>query len=668
MPRSAPARFAAQASRGLVAALALAACGDGPRHPSLERAALPPLSAASRFVAIAPEPSGHSLSPDGRRLAWIAPWLGRSALHVRDLERGEVRRYRGLPQGGRWSADGRWLLFTRVEPNESSRVLALDTEGPGDPVELTPARGVKASLHQVSAADPGAVLVLHNRRDARLFDLYRIELATRRETLVAANPGDAVAPVTDAEGRLRGWQRSRAAQRPEKERQRPLRARVAELRGPGKGTFRILESAPDGSFVWALSSRGRERLALVAAHPILGERVVFEDPHVDVSDVDMSRVRRAPLIARALPGAPRFAILDEALRADLGPLLAAQGPSPFSVEIESADAAERRMIVLVRSAEGRRTYLLDRPRRSHTLLAEIVPGAAEGPSAGRAPIVVPASDGVELRGYLTLPSGVEPRRLPLVLHVHGGPWLRTGWGDPASSEDAMYAQFLANRGYAVLQVDFRGSAGYGRGFMYAGAGEFAGRMQQDLHDAVRWAVARGIADPGRVAIMGWSYGGYAALVGLTRTPRAFACAVSLNGPTDLAALVASFPPYWQTDLSLWHDFVGDPAIPEDRADMSARSPLSHAARAERPALLIHGARDARVPVDQAERMVAALRGAGKPVEYLRIETMGHNAGWWVHRLAVLRATEKFLHRCLGGRAGGFDAWEAVAGVWAAVRR
>jgi dipeptidyl aminopeptidase/acylaminoacyl peptidase len=302
------------------------------------------------------------------------------------------------------------------------------------------------------------------------------------------------------------------------------------------------------------------------------------------------------------------------------------------------------------------------------LLAETVPNDFAAALVPIRPVTIPSSDGLRLRGYLTLPRGVAPGPLPMVLHVHGGPWMSTGWGEPTSSEDAAYAQFLANRGYAVLQVDFRGSSGYGREFMNAAIGEFAGRMQDDLLDAVRWAVERGIADPAHVAIMGWSYGGYAALVGLSMTPKAFACGVSVSGPTDLASLIESFPPYWKVDLSRWQDFVGDPEIPEDREQMTRKSPLAHAQQVERPVLIIHGARDVRVLVDQSDRMVAALRRAGKPVEYLRIPDMGHDSGWWVYQLAVLRKTEDFLQRCLGGRASRFDWFDAVAWAWERISR
>jgi len=546
----------------------------------------------------------------------------------------------------------------------------LDTTArSSEPVDLTPWPGVKAGIHQILATRPASVLVYHNRRDRRLFDLYRIDLATRRETLVAQNPGDATAPITTADGRFTGWQKSVESQRRAAGPPRPLVARRATLLKEAEETFRSLGLSADRSLAWALSDRGRDRVALVAVEPALGwEEVLFADPEADVEDVVMSRVTHAPLIAQAMPGYPRTAILDRKLRADLDGLLKAQGTAPYGLEIVTADAAETRLLVSINTDSQRRYYLVDREAHTDLLLAKAVADDLAAALAPMRPVTISSSDGLSLHGYLTLPRGVPPRRLPMVLYVHGGPWMRTRWGDPFSSEDAAYAQFLANRGYAVLQVDYRGSTGYGRAFANAGIGEFAGRMQEDLLDAVRWAVERGIADPAHVAIMGWSYGGYAALVGLSMTPKVFACGISMSGPTDLASLIESFPPYWQVDLSRWHDFVGDPAVPEDREQMSLKSPLQHAGKIERPVLIIQGARDVRVKVDQADRMVAALKRAGKPVEYLRIPDMGHGSGWWVHRLAVLRRSEDFLHRCLGGRASRFDWFDAVAWAWERMSR
>ena len=650
--------------------IALAGCTARPDHPALDGAELPPLIQAHRFAYRGAAVGAYQLSPDGQKLAWVGPFWMRSRLFVRDNLSGEVRRYRVTSSGFQWTPDSRRLLYVSdVSGAENTHVYMIDlAEAANEPIDLTPHPGIRATIQQVVAGNPPHVLVFHNRRDKTLRDLYRIDLDTRRETLVSHNPGDAVSVVTTQDGRVRGWQRSPEAQRSPEERAQPLAARIPQLKKQRAETFSVLGRSADGSALWALSSRGRERIALVSAHPSLGwEKPVFEDPKVDVTRVSMSRVTGEPLIAYAEPGYPRFEILDAALRNDLEPLLRAQPGGPFGLEIVNADTTEQRMVVLISSNAQHRYYLVDRSAHTFTLLAEGVPEDIANALAPMEPVTIASRDGLQLSGYLTLPRGVPSRKLPMVLVVHGGPWLRTHWGDPFRSEDAAYAQFLANRGYAVLQVDFRGSTGYGQHFVDAGIGEFAGRMQSDLLDAVQWAIDKGIADPSRIGIMGWSYGGYAALIGLTATPDVFACGISLEGPTDLASLIESFPPYWTVDLWMWHDHVGNPASPEDRKQMNLKSPLFHAERLQRPVLIVQGTNDVRVRRDQAERMVAALQHAGKPVDYLLIRDMGHSMGYWAHRLAILRRTETFLHGCLGGRASRFDPFDAVAWVWTRIK-
>jgi acetyl esterase/lipase len=654
----------------LLLATALAGCTAPAEHPALKDAPLPPLVQAHQFAYRPQEHSGYQLSPDGSKLAWVGPSYLRSALFIRNNASGAVRRYPVLTGGFQWTPDSRRLLSANTDTSgaENSHIVMLDTDDPAaTPVDLTPYPGVRATIHQMLPANPSQLLVYHNRRDKKLYDLYRIDLNTRQETLVARNPGDAVAPITSQSGKLQGWQKSREASRPAEERAKPRLERQPALLKAADETFKVLGAKADGTLLWALSNRGRDRIALVAAHPKLQwETILFEDPHVDVTKVTMSRVTGEPLIAYAQSGLPTTAILDAALRTDLEGLLKTQGNEPFGIDIVSNDASEKRMVISTYNNTTQRHYLLDRARHTHTLLAEVTTSDSAQPLPALQPVALTSRDGLPLHGYLTLPQGINAKKLPMVLLVHGGPWQRTG--NPYRSLDADEARFLANRGYAVLQVDFRGSTGYGKHFLNAAIGEFAGKMHEDLLDAVQWAVNRGVADPARVAIMGFSYGGYAALVGMTMTPEKFACGISLAGPTDLVSLIESFPSYWTSDLSQWKDFVGNPAIAQDREEMTRKSPLTHATKLQRPLLIVHGAKDVRVRIDQSERMVKALQHAGKPVEYLAIPDMGHGTGWWVHRLAFLRKTEDFLHRCLGGRASRFDPYDAVAWGWQRISR
>ncbi|MEN9893902.1 MAG: hypothetical protein RLY78_4197, partial [Pseudomonadota bacterium] len=250
-----------------------------------------------------------------------------------------------------------------------------------------------------------------------------------------------------------------------------------------------------------------------------------------------------------------------------------------------------------------------------------------------------------------------PTRLPTVVYVHGGPWARDLhlWPDPLPT-------FLANRGYAVLQVNYRGSTGYGRAFRDAAIGEFGRAMHTDLVDALDALVAEGTTDPARVAIMGYSFGGYAALVGMTTPPARFACGISGVGVTDLARLIEDMPPYWSLGRPMWLRFAGDPADPAQRAELLARSPLTHAARAQGPVLLLHGANDPRVRLDQATRMHEALRAAGQASTLQVFPHAGHGFHRWQDNLRAYRLTEDFLAGCLGGRSAGFDLFELGAAV------
>jgi dipeptidyl aminopeptidase/acylaminoacyl peptidase len=269
----------------------------------------------------------------------------------------------------------------------------------------------------------------------------------------------------------------------------------------------------------------------------------------------------------------------------------------------------------------------------------------------RRPVAFPSRDGLPLHGYLTLPAGGGDH-LPTVLYVHDGPWGR----DVVFDNDTM-PLFLANRGYAVLQVNFRGSTGYGRAFKQAARHEFAGKMHQDLLDGVDELIRQGIADPDKVAIMGASYGGYASLVGMAFTPGKFACGISAAGMSDLAALIDNAPPYWELHKAGWLKDVGDPGVPAERAAMHARSPLYFAERVRGPILMFHGDNDQRVRLDQSTRMVEALRKAGKEVDLHIFKNTGHGIDAWPDRLSYYRKTEDFLARCLGGRSGGFDYFE-----------
>jgi dipeptidyl aminopeptidase/acylaminoacyl peptidase len=399
--------------------------------------------------------------------------------------------------------------------------------------------------------------------------------------------------------------------------------------------------ARDGRTIVLRDSRDANAARLVRWDLATGATTVLaEDPAYDVSEVlvhpDTYEVQAVSFV-----GARReWRALDRAIHDDLA-AIAGLRDGDFVV-YGRTDADDLWMVGFTEDDAPATYYLFDRGPRAAEFLFTARPALEHYTLSQMEPVSIQARDGLTLHGYVTYPPAVSRQRLPLVLNVHGGPWHRDAWGfDPE-------AQWLANRGYACLQVNFRGSTGYGKRFLNAGDREWGGKMHDDLVDAVGWAVARGIADPARVAIYGGSYGGYAALVGATMTPELFRCAVSVVGPSNLITFIQSIPPYWSSYLSMLHRRVGHPEL--DAAFLAARSPLSHVDRIRIPLLIGQGANDPRVKRAESEQIVGAMREKGIAHEYVVFEDEGHGFAKPENRLAFYAVAERFLARHLGGRS------------------
>jgi dipeptidyl aminopeptidase/acylaminoacyl peptidase len=367
--------------------------------------------------------------------------------------------------------------------------------------------------------------------------------------------------------------------------------------------------------------------------------VVFEDPAYDVERVYLDQATRDVAAVAVLRERLEWTPLAGSFADDLATLQSLHD-GDFCIENASADGAT----LLVHYQSDTRPdhfYVYDRATRSASLLFCDRPALLEYDLAPMQPIVVAARDGLTLHGYLTLPlrpHGVDPRPYPMVLYVHGGPWYRDRWGyEPI-------VQWLANRGYAVLQVNFRGSTGYGKAFLNAGNREWAGAMRTDLLDARRWAIDQGFADPSRVAIFGGSYGGYAVLTALAWTPDLFACGVDVVGPSDLGTFLGAIPPYWEPMRKLLSERIGD-----DPALLAAHSPLGRASSIRSPLLIVHGANDPRVKRQESDQIVAALRARGIPVEYMVLGDEGHGLAEPANLKRFAALAETFLARTLAGR-------------------
>ena len=652
----------------VVSSVLLAACGTAPTHPSLTRgaaqptaqaapttAALPALAPTRMYVADWDGNGGYQISPDGKQLLWAARKGLNQGLFVKNLETGAVHSY-ALPWLGKWAQDSRHIVLQLHNGDENSSVMRLDSFSESIALKnLTPFPGAKSSLH-ATIDDSDDLLITSNKRDSKVFDLYRYRAASNTLELLAENPGTVQLWMTDRAGKLVARARKDDQQ---------WQAEVAQASGSTvewKKSFTVplsdlvvpLESSKDPRFYWALSNRNRDKLALVLLDLETGaEDVAFADPRVDVSWAWISRNSGKPLAVSVEPNKQELRFFDP----DLQAVVAKYAP-PDNIRLDLANISrdEKTLVLVQHDSQGGRHLLVDTAKQSSVVLSELTSTRinAISPLPQQVPITFQTRDGLVIRGYLTRPidaSGRELPKAPTVVFVRGGPWAR----DHALGSDMPF--FLASRGYAVLQVNYRGSSGYGKAFEEAAKGEFAGKMHTDLLDGVDYLVQRGMTDPAKVAIMGASYGGYASLVGMTHTPGRFACGISLFGMSDIASLLTDAPPYWSNVMFKWNEYVGDPTKPEDLQRMRDWSPLYKAGQVRGPLLILQGARDARVHLDQSTRMVDALKKAGKPVDFVLFPQAGHNLYRWIDRLTYYRKTEDFLAQCLGGRSAGYDFFE-----------
>jgi dipeptidyl aminopeptidase/acylaminoacyl peptidase len=639
-----------------IAYAALSGCAIAPTHPSLKTATLPEMLTLNSMVADRQSKVAFSVSPDGKKLAWIGVKGVNPVVWVKTIGLDDDKAFAWRSgRYYRWSADSQFIALVADQGgDENAHIYVGKVQGSStDLVDMTAFE--KTNSHILRTVDGGSQLIVtSNRRDKKVFDLFTLNLASGKLEPMATNPGNVPFWGVDRAGKLR----ARVMLEGEKSHLQVPDA-VDSTTWKTTATWSRFDSmaavdfAEDGKTAWALSNRGRDKMALVKLDLATGaETMVYEVPEVDVDHVMISHKTQQPLLAHSMPNFPQLEVYDPAMKARLVALAAGK---PANIAVTSMDDSESTYTVSVATDKGSKSYLIAGAGEPQ-LLGENSLSHLAGTLSPTQPITFKSRDSLDIHGYLTLPAGVEAKHLPMVLYVHGGPWARDRWGSDRS------AQMLANRGYAVLKVNYRGSSGYGRAFQDKAIGEFAGKMHDDLIDGVNWAVKTGVADPAKVAIVGGSYGGYAAMVGATMTPDVFACSINYVGVTSLARILETAPPYWELGLPWWYRFVGDPSKPADRAIMDAKSPLFHAAKATKPILIMHGVNDPRVKLEQSELMVTALKKAGKQVDFVTFQGDGHGNFKWSNNLTMFRKTEDFLASCLGGRSNGFDYYELVS--WA----
>jgi dipeptidyl aminopeptidase/acylaminoacyl peptidase len=597
-----------------------------------------------------PDVGALRISPDGETLSWLAPvdnvrnlWVAprdnpgaaRAVTHATD---------RNLSNFYHWADTNRHLVFFQEhDGDENWRASSVDITS-GTIVPLTPERGVQAYLLETDRKFPEEMLFRHNARDKRYSDLFRINIVTGKSEMLFEN-NQFVWLFTDGNFDLRMGLRFAADGSGEFLERRADGTWAPFMTVPigDIDATEVLDFSADGKTVYMIDTRGRDKAGLFAVDMATQKAVLLaEDDEADIVQLNFDNMRR-PLAAKANKDRVRWHPVDPGAAQDLADL-AKFGPGDVDVT-DRSDDNRFATAFYERDAESGEYALLDRQTRKVRSLFKQRKALADVKLQKLQPVIIPARDGLRLNGYLTLPDAeAGSGKLPMVLLIHGGPYARDAWGFSPTH------QWLANRGYAVLSVNYRGSTGFGKAFVVAADKEWGGKMHDDLIDAVDWAVGQGIADPKRVGFLGASYGGYSALMAATKTPEVFACIVDVFGISNLITFMATIPPYWGPWFSIWKNRLADPATEQGRAFLVERSPLTHIDRAVRPILIAQGMQDVRVVAAESEQMVSALKSRGVPVTYITFADEGHGFSRPENRLAFYGVAESFLAKHLGGRA------------------
>ncbi len=630
---------------------------------------LPPLLDRELFFGN-PEIAAAQISPDGKYIAFMKPWKETRNIWVKKTgdSYDKARLVTAEPKrpipGFFWSRDSKYILFVQdKDGDENYNVWAVDPAAAAESGKdapparnLTDAKGARAIIYAVPKSDPDTVFVGLNDRDAAWHDLYKVKISSGERTLLRKNTERIASWVFDLKGQLR------------------LAARVAdngdtEILRVDPETFtkvytcNVFESCgpvrfhKDGVRVYMETNKGEPDLAGLILFDPTTEKVeaVESDPlkRVDFGNAVFSEATDDLIATSYEDDKTRIYFKNKAFEADFR-LLQKKLPGKEVMPASTTADDQIWLVAAYSDVDPGSRYLFNRKTKKLSLEYVARERIPRQHMASMKPVQYPSSDGLLIPAYLTLPKGVAAKNLPVVILPHGGPWARDSWGFNN------YAQFLANRGYAVLLPNFRGSTGYGKKFLNAGNNQWGLKMQDDITWGVKYLVSKGIADPKRVAIMGGSYGGYATLAGAAFTPDVYAAGVSIVGPSNLLTLLETIPPYWESIRIVFHQRMGNPNTPEGKKLLEAASPLNSASKIKTPLLIAQGANDPRVKKAESEQIVIALRDRGFPVEYILAPDEGHGFARPVNSMSLMAAAEAFLARHIGGRAQEGGTPEVVA--------
>jgi dipeptidyl aminopeptidase/acylaminoacyl peptidase len=595
-----------------------------------------------------PERAGYRISPNGQMIIYRAPYMGRMNVFVQKL--GDTAAIAVTKETERsiydafWESDDRIIFTKDIGGDENEHVLSVKPDGSGL-VDHTPFEKVQSSVVDILEDRPDELLIQNNRRDPQVFDVYLLNTATGELKMMAENPGNITGWITDHDGKIRaavtadGVNTSLLYRNTEQEKfQTVITTSFKETLTPVLFTF-------DNKNLYCLSNIGRDKAAVVEFDPVTASEVktIYENKEADVIGLDYSRFRKVLTIAYYETDKLQKYYLDQVTQ-EIEGKIAPKIPEYF-FQITRKNRDETKLLVYTYSDRYYGGYYLyDVTAGKFTKLADFMPWLREEDMAVMKPIAYRSRDSLTIHGYLTLPKGVKAKNLPVVINPHGGPWARDSWGFNPE------VQFLANRGYAILQMNFRGSTGYGRNFWEASFKQWGRTMQNDITDGVKWLITEGIADSTRIAIYGGSYGGYATLAGITLTPALYACAVDYVGVANMFTFMNTIPPYWEPLRRMFYEMVGDPV--NDSIMLAEVSPVFHVDRIRCPLFVAQGANDPRVNINESNQIVDSLRKMGVTVEYMVKDNEGHGFYNQENQFDFYRAMEKFLNDHLRGSSKG----------------
>ena len=590
-----------------------------------------------------PEKSSFKISPNGNRIAYMKPWKTRMNVYVMDIKTNDETRLTSSEERGiygfAWLTDERIGYIKDDGGDENMHFYAINIDGTNE-LDLTPFENVQARIIDDLEDDPNHIIIGLNKRNPQIHDPYRANVNNGTMEMIAENPGNISGWMTDHDGKLRVAITSDGVNTSVLYRDSESENFNAILTTDFKVSVSPLFFTFDNKNLYVASNRGRDKSAIFEFNIDNAEegKLIFEHDKVDVGGLMYSKKRKILTGVNYTVAKGETVFFDD-WREGIQQKLESQLPG-YEVGITSFSKDETKAIIITYSDRSRGTYYhYDVEKNKLTDLGKISPWLNENHMAEMIPIKYKSRDGLTIHGYLTLPVGIDGKNLPVVVNPHGGPWARDTWGYRSE------IQFLANRGFAVFQMNFRGSTGYGREFWEISFKEWGKSMQDDITDGVNWLIDEGIADPDRIAIYGASYGGYATLAGLTFSPDLYACGVDYVGVSSLFTFMETIPPYWELYRSMLYEMVGHPE--KDKELLASSSPLLHVDKIKVPLFIAQGANDPRVKKSESDQIVEALKARGIDVPYMVKENEGHGFYNQENNFDFYREMEKFLKKHIG---------------------